>query len=128
MNKIKTPGKEYLLHENLSWGRVLDFYLQENSYLKTRLSQLLDRQTTTVNLLLSEKFNNSFIENDAIIKEMRMDVQEQALQLRKIIGPLPIDDKKLLMKQKKLHNEVDLFEKKFMTLKKEFNNFIISTG
>ena len=39
---------EQFLHENITWKRLLDFFIQENSFLKTRLSEVVDRETDQI--------------------------------------------------------------------------------
>ena len=70
----KISGVDQFLHENLTWERALDFYLQENSYLKTRLSHVLDNNSDSDFITLAEHFQSSFIQNDENMKELKQDI------------------------------------------------------
>jgi hypothetical protein len=126
MSKIRISGKDHFLHENQTWGRALDFYLQENSYLKTRLSQVVDRNADKEFVAKAEHFNTSFIQNDDFIRDLKKDVSELELSLKKSLAGLQIEEQKLQVRQKKLRNEMEHFEKKFAGLKDEFNSYLIS--
>lgn len=124
MSHIKISGMDQYLHENLTWDRALDFYLQENAFLKTRLSQVLDKNTDKNLVALAEQFQNRFIHNDEYMKDLQTDiVMLQRLLKNFITRPKP-DENKIVQKHKKLRNEMGSFEKNFAKLIKEFNQFL----
>ena len=53
-----------LRHESDTWKRHLQFIQQENNYLKTRLSQVLQQDTDEDFLERAEFFQNKFIAED----------------------------------------------------------------
>jgi hypothetical protein len=126
MNNIKTQGKDHFLHENQTWSRALDFYLQENSYLKTRLSQVVDSDPGSEFVPVAEQFNNNFIQNDEYINDLKKDVLDLGQILKRAVAGSETDESKLLVKQKKLRNEMQHFEKKFVELKNIFNQYLVS--
>jgi len=124
MSRIRISGMDQYLHENMTWQRALDFYLQENSFLKTRLSQVLDTNTDKEFVAQAEHFQNSFVHNDECIKDMQADIMELQHLLKNTAGGLITDEKKLAQKHRKLHNEMGYFEKNFAGLKNEFNQYL----
>ncbi len=127
MNKIKISGIEQFLHENLTWERALDFYLQENAYLKTRLSKVVDNNTDKDFLALAERFQNNFIQNDESVKDMQSDILTLRAILNNVLDGKTEDENKILKKQNKLSNEMGFFERNFATLKSSFNNYLNSS-
>lgn len=128
MSVIKISGVDHFLHENQTWARALDFYLLENSYLKTRLSQVVDINTDKDFLIMAEHFHNSFIHNDECIKDLQKDIValHKLLKLSVAGAGTEVDEKKLIKQQNKLRNEMGYFEKDFAQLKNKFNQYMVS--
>lgn len=126
MSRIKISGIDQYLHENLTWQRTLDFYLQENAFLKTRLSQVLDSITDKEFLALAEHFQNSFIHNDECMKDLQADIKSLQGQLKVSQSDENREDIKLAQQFKKLRNEMGYYEKNFGSLKNEFNQYLSS--
>ncbi len=124
MSHIKISGMDQYLHENLTWDRALDFYLQENAFLKTRLSQVLDKNTDKNLVALAEQFQNRFIHNDEYMKDLQTDIVMLQRLLKNFIARPKPDENKIVQKHKKLRNEMGSFEKNFAKLIKEFNQFL----
>lgn len=124
MSRIRIPGIDQYLHENMTWQRALDFYLQENSFLKTRLSQVLDINTDKEFIAQAEHFQNSFIHNDECIKDMQTDIISLQRLLKDASKGLKYDEQKITANHRKLHNEMGYFEKNFAGLKNEFNQYL----
>ena len=110
------------VHENKTWLRLLEFFKQENTVLKTRLAEVLDHKNNKEFLALAEHFQNMFIIKDEFIDELRHDVngQVQALTGKDKIMP----DQKVIKKQEKLRNEMEYMETDFSKLKNEFNRYL----
>jgi hypothetical protein len=119
---------EQFLHENISWRRLLDFFNQENSNLKNRLSKVVDNATDKKIISAAEHFQNEFILNDECIQDIRRDIklQEKELQLTRIQKKTP--DRKACKMQDKLRNEMVNLEKEFSKLKNDFNQHLLSIG
>lgn len=115
-------------HEYMTWKRMLEFFKQENAFLKTRLSEVVDRNTDREFLALAEHFQNQFIIKDEFMDELRHDVNELE-SITKVITGAPKNttpDKKIEIKQNKLRNEIEYLEKNFTQLKNEFNKYLVS--
>lgn len=113
--------------EHLTWERMLDFFKQENAFLKTRLSQVLDRKIDSEFLALAEQFQNQFIIKDDFIDELKHDINEMERALKESTVTMKIvPDIKVENKHNKLRNEMEYLEKNFAQLKNEFNKYLVS--
>jgi len=101
---------------------MLEFFKQENAFLKTRLSEVVDHRTDKEFLVLAETYQNKFIIKDNYIDELRHDINLQDQDLLRINSQEA--DHKLIKRQEKLRNEMEYFEKDFNTLKNEFNKYL----
>lgn len=124
MASVKLSKPEQFHHENKTWSRLLDFFKQENTFLKNRLAEVVDYSVDKEFLALAEQFQNRFILKDEYIDELRHDINSQELELinlnHNLIG------NKLIRQQEKLRNEMEYFEKDFTELKNEFNKHLSS--
>jgi len=120
--KISKPDQYH--HENKTWSRLLEFFKQENIFLKTRLSEVVDHSADKDFLALAEQFQNKFIVKDEIIDELRHDINLQSVDL--INRKDSLVDNKIIKRQEKLRNEMEYFEKDFIQLKNEFNKYLSS--
>ena len=125
MLPTKLSKADQFRHENKTWRRLLDFFKQENSFLKTRLSEVLDNSTEKNFLALAEQFQNKFILKDQYIDELRHDINKQELNLKNTAENAV--DITLTKQQEKLRNEMEYFEKDFNNLKNEFNKYVLTT-
>ena len=118
---------DHYCHEHLSWEPMLDFFKQENAFLKTRLSQVVDKKTDKDFLAYAEHFQNQFIIKDEFIDELNHDVREmQDICARDMKMLKNNPDKKTEGRHNKLRNEIEFLEKNFTQLKNEFNKYILS--
>lgn len=124
MSPVKISKPEQFHHENKTWGRLLEFFKQENAFLKNRLAEVVDHRTDKEFLSLAEQFQNKFILKDEYIDELRHDINTQDLDL--INSKDGATDNKLVKRQEKLRNEMEYFEKDFNKLKNEFNKYLSS--
>lgn len=122
----KLSKTEQFLQECAGWIRLLDFFKQENIYLKTRLSAVVDHKAETDFLPLAEQFQSEFILKDEFIKEITLDVKKQQAMLTDLaLKNIPAEEK-LNKQQQKLRNEIEFLEKDFSVNKNQFNKFISS--
>jgi len=127
MGTIRISGKDQFIHEYQAWTRALDYLLQENSYLKTRLAQVVDNNTDKQFVALAEHYHNLFLQNDDFIKEMLRDIRVQQEFLKNLTDSHSVaPEKAILKKQVKLRNEMEHFERKFSQMKNEFNQYLVS--
>ncbi len=125
MTDIKISKAEQYFHEVLTWRRVLEFFKDENSFLKTRLSKVVDQHTDKNFLELAEQYQNNFILKDDYINELRHEINFQESKLKEAIeADLKIPNKTVLNKQTQLRNEIEFLEKEFTKLKNEFNKYL----
>lgn len=124
MATVKISNPDQFLHENKTWKRLLEFFKQENSFLKTRLAEVVDQRTDKEFLALAEHFQNKFIVKDEYIDELRHDINIQEETLIQKDGSLT--DSKTIKRQEKLRNEMEYFEKDFSNLRNEFNKYLSS--
>jgi hypothetical protein len=105
MDSVNISKPEQFLHENKTWLRLLEFFKQENIFLKNRLAEVVDQKADKEFLALAERFQNKFIVKDEFIDELRHDVNAQSRALLnndwKETYPLAIK------KQARLRNEMD---------------------
>lgn len=119
---VKISMKEQTHHENKTWIRLLEFFKQENYFMKNRLSEVLDNNVDKDFLALAEQFQNRFILKDEIIDELRHDINKWDQILSKSSDRSP--DNISSQRQVKLRNEMDFFDKDFNKLKKDFNKYL----
>ena len=117
---------EQFLHENITWKRMLDFFNQENSYLKNRLSEVVDRATDKTLISTAEHFQNEFILNDECIQDIGKDIKLQEKSLQLTLAQKKLPDPKACKVLDKLRNEMFYLEKEFSKLKNEFNQYLLS--
>ena len=125
-NFMKKSKTDQVLEECTAWERLLDFFKQENSYLKIRLSEVLDNKTDKDFLALAELFQNQFILKDEFIDEMLHDVREQEKNLHILAEKKATIEERLIKKQQKIRNEMEFLEKDFNRMKNEFNKYLLS--
>ena len=123
-NLMELNKTTQFIHECMAWERLLDFFKQENSYLKTRLSSVVDHRTDKDFLALAEHFQNQFILKDEFIDEMAHDVKEQEQLLKTLSIQKIILQERVIKKQQKFRNEMEFLEKDFIAIKNEFNNYL----
>lgn len=126
MGKIKISGVDQFLHEILTWERALDFYKQENSFLKTRLSQVVDKNTDKAFIALAEYFNNRFISSDEYISDIIQDIRFQKNAIDAHLKNKLKVDQKMDVLQTKLRSEMERLETKINLLNSEFNKQLVS--
>ena len=125
MSNNKNTGVDQYLHETQTWVRALDFYKQENAFLKTRLSKVVDNNSNKDFLAQAEHFNNRFLFIDEYIKELRQDTRMQIEMIKQSLSGNHLQDNVMIGLQKKLRGEMERFENDVYTLKNEFNKKLV---
>lgn len=121
MSKIKITEHDQFLHEVQTWDRSLDFYKQENNFLKTRLSHVLDNNSDKTFLTFAEQFNSRFLFMDEYIKDLKRDLSQQVNMLNQFIRGNITQQRPIENLQKKLRIEMVEFEKNVTAIKYDFN-------
>jgi hypothetical protein len=118
---------EQFHYEHISWLRLLDYFKQENAFLKTRLAEVLDNNADKDFLAYAEHFQNQFIIKDEFIDELKHDINHMIRFYENRPSEYKKDtNKKMEVRQTKLRNEMEYFEKDFIALKNEFNKYVVS--
>jgi hypothetical protein len=117
---------EQFHHENMTWVRSLDFFKQENNFLKNRLSEVVDVTSDKTFLAQAEHFQNQFIIKDEFVDELKHDVNEQEkILMEKYIKTGNGIDEHVIRRQKNIREQMEYLEKDFTNLRNEFNNYLI---
>lgn len=110
---------EQFNYEHTMWQRQLDFFKQENAWLKTRLAAVLDGNADKTVLPQAEYFQNQFIYNDELVEDLRQQVT-QLNTLKPQSGAPP----NLAARQVILRGKMERFENDFISLKNWFSKFV----
>ena len=117
---------EQFHHENMTWVRSLDFFKQENNFLKNRLSEVVDVTSDKTFLAQAEHFQNQFIIKDEFVDELKHDVNEQEKMLMEKYKKNGTEiDEPAIKRQKYIREQMEYLEKDFTNLRNEFNNYLI---
>ncbi len=115
-------------HEMTMWARSLDFFKQENNYLKNRLSEVVDKTSDKYFLAQAEHFQNQFIIKDEFIDELKHDVNEQlrtlknnVIRMNTLSGSM---EERYAERQSNLREHMIYLEKDFTTLRNEFQDYL----
>ena len=121
MPKLKLKQLQY---ESDTWKRLLGFIMEENSYLKNRISEILKDKFNKNLLEELEGFQSRVVKEDGLIGLLRNDVAE----LDKLLEREIFEDGKIIKEidktLKRLRNNTLVAEKQFNKLKLEFNSFL----
>lgn len=123
---ISNIGVNYFYQEALSWDRTMNYYLQENSFFKTRLAQVLEQKMSHALLEKAEYFQNCFVHNDEGMKGLTTDIDILLRLIKEFSVAKKADEKSLSVKCRKLDNEIKNFTKKFDEIKSAFNQYLLS--
>ncbi|MEO6670331.1 MAG: hypothetical protein ABIN36_12695 [Ferruginibacter sp.] len=123
---ISNIGVNYFYQEALSWDRTMNYYLQENSFFKTRLAQVLEQKMSHAFLEKAEYFQNCFVHNDEGMKGLKTDIDILLRLIKEFSAAKKADENALSVKCRKLDNEIKNFTKKFDEIKSTFNQYLLS--
>lgn len=115
-------------HENETWLRTLDYFQQENIYLKNRIAQIAKTNINNSFLFDLENFQNRFVDKDAVIAILRYDIAIQNDLIEDINNANDeVMNHKIILNQNKLRDDMQQMEKEFNRLKFDFNNYLANT-
>jgi hypothetical protein len=124
--KIGSKWTQYIF-ETSSWIRLIDFLHQENAFLKTRLSEVMDDITNKQNLALAEHFQNQFLVKDDVYDHMKHDLQRHVDKWNQQSSS---DESNAVQLLKKIHarlkEQIDYIEREHAVLRKDYNTYLIS--
>lgn len=125
MNSIDSAKLNQMHHEHLSWLRVVDFFEEENIFLKKRLADVVYHNTDKDFLALAEQYQNLFIIKTNFMEELRHDINEQEDGLKKaLLQPEKYLPKYFYEQHKKLEHDTSFLEKDFAKIRNDFNKYI----
>jgi hypothetical protein len=110
-----------------AWIRLIEFLNTENTYYKTRLSQVIDQIQDKENLAMAEHFQNQYIIKDDVYDHFLFSLKEH-LQKWKEVQLMKIKEanEEFIKIQKNLRTRIEFVEKDQMVISKDFNTFLIA--
>ena len=111
-------------HEIESWKRSLGFMMEENVYLKNRLSDLLKENFRTNLLEEAENYQTYFLNEDKLIGLLRNEIAElEKLLIRQAFENEKFE-KEIEKKIKQLRKSITDIGTQFGKLKSKFNTYM----
>jgi hypothetical protein len=108
-----------------SWIRLIEFLNQETTYLKNRLSEVIDQIRDRENLALAEHFQNQFIVKDDIYDHIMHDLKKQSYKWKEIKSFSSKDLHEDLNKiRKNLSDQIAFIERDHAVLTKDYNSYL----
>lgn len=123
---ISSNARQYQF-ENASWIRLIEFLAQENSYMKNRLSEILDHINDRENLELAEGFQNQFIIKDDLYDHLLHELKDEAKKIKELkTAERDVISPELKKTHKNFRDQIDLIERDYGHLKKDYNTYLYS--
>jgi hypothetical protein len=108
-----------------AWIRLIEFLIQENTYLKNRLSEVIDQIKDRENLALAEHFQNQFIVKDDVYDHIMHDLKKQSYKWKEIKSFSSKDLHEDLNKiRKNLSDQIAFIERDHAVLTKDYNSYL----
>lgn len=124
-NSTKSIKQLQLEHEYEAWERSLEFFRQENTLLKYRLSEMVDNIEENKFLQMAEYFQNELLIKDEKLNELTKCLQMFSGKMN-IVGNQKEGPKEPICELDTLRKNILKFEKKFLVLVKDFNEKLLS--
>ncbi|MEY2812197.1 MAG: hypothetical protein RI991_1192 [Bacteroidota bacterium] len=110
-----------------AWIRLIEFLIQENTYLKNRLSEVIDHIKDRENLALAEHFQNQFIVKDDVYDHIIHDLKKQSQKWKGVTSITSKEVQDDLSKiQKNLKDQLEFIERDHAVLTKDYNTYLAS--
>jgi len=108
-----------------AWIRLIEFLIQENTYFKNRLSEVIDQIKDRENLALAEHFQNQFIVKDDVYDHIMHDLKKQSYKWKEIKSFSSKDLYEDLNKTRKnLSDQIAFIERDHALLTKDYNTYL----
>ena len=124
-NKVIGSKTGQFLFENASWTRLIEFFSQENTFMKNRLSEVIDQIHDRQDLVMAEHYQNQFIIKDDLFDHMLHDLHEEA---DKWNNPKLTSCEEVLTELKSTHNhlrdQMEFIEKDVAMIRKDYNTYL----
>ncbi len=123
--KMSQDTNSHYLFENKSWIRLVEFLIQENTIMKTRLSEVMYQIQDRETLAIAEHFQDRFCIKDDVfehlINDLEIEYKKWYLYNKK--------DPKVSLKEMKLTHlghriDMERLEQALDVLKKDYNTFL----
>jgi hypothetical protein len=114
-------GLNELEIETTTWLRKLDGMQYENTDMKNRLADAVKQTISAAELDEAEQFQSRFLNKDAVISFMRVDIKEQAHKLK--TGSNNTFD--MLTRQNKLRMDMEKMEAEFDNMRTMFSGYLL---
>ena len=117
----------HYVFENKSWIRLVEFLIQENAIMKTRLSEVMDQIHDRESLAIAEHFQDKFITKDDVFEHLINDlkIESNKWEMYKKNDPtILLSELTLTHKAHKL--DIERLEQALDILKKDYNTFLAS--
>lgn len=110
-----------------TWIRLVEFLNQENTYLKNRLSEVIDQIKDREHLAMAEHFQNQFIVKDDVYDHIIHDLKRQAEKWKEIqsLSNKALKDE-LIKIQKNLKEQIEFIDRDHAVLSKDYNTYLSS--
>lgn len=114
-------------YEIEAWIRLVEFLNIENTYSKTRLSEVIDEIQDKENLALAEHFQNQYIIKDDVYDHILHSLKQQLQKWKEVQSMRTKEGSQELIKiQKHLRDQIEFVEKDHMVISKDFNTYLIA--
>ena len=114
-------------YEIEAWIRLVEFLNIENTYSKTRLSEVIDEIQDKENLALAEHFQNQYIIKDDVYDHILQSLKQQLQKWKEFQSMRTKEGSQELIKiQKQLRDQIEFVEKDHMVISKDFNTYLIA--
>jgi hypothetical protein len=122
---MQTNQFQYIKQENSEWLKTLDLMNQECIQMKTRLSRLLEQNSSNEIVERAEQFQNQILLKEAALELMKQDLREQDLLLNKeYFRPDQQISATTLEKQQQIRKQIGYLENDFMLMQEAFNDYV----
>lgn len=122
---MQTNQFQYIKQENSEWLKTLDLMNQECIQMKTRLSRLLEHNSSNEIVERAEQFQNQILLKEAALELMKQDLREQDLLLNKeYFRPDQQIGATTLEKQQQIRKQIGYLENDFMLMQEAFNDYV----
>ena len=110
-----------------AWIRLIEFLNSENTYFKTRLSEVIDQIQDKENLALAEHFQNQYIIKDDVYDHFLQSLKQHLQKWKEVQSMRTKEGGQELIKiQKQLRDQIEFVEKDHMVISKDFNTYLIA--
>jgi hypothetical protein len=115
---------QYIKQENSDSLKTLDLMNQVCIQMKTRLSRLLEYNSSYEVVESAEQFQNQILLKEDAIHLMKQDLRDQDLQLNKdYFRPDQIINASTLEKQDQIRKQIKYLENDFLVMHEAFNDY-----